>query len=187
MEGTGIRLSRFTAEGARMLDLTQGAGPAGGFSAYVVYPELIPRLLAEVPAAARAPLLLRVTAWDGAAVTGRFDPEAAAFHGCGGCFTDLAAGFGDEAEIESLRILAAVVEGARPLGLPVVCRVFLGPEVEGPDAAAYLEVPLTIAEEMGADCLVVPGVAPGVWEKARRPLVPCFFPAEAGMYERGPR
>jgi hypothetical protein len=185
MEGIRIRSGRFTEDGARMLDLSLGAEPIEGASSFVVYPHLIPRLVAKVPGAAQSVLLLRMTSWDGEMVGCLFEPEAAAFHGCGGCLVDLTSGYGDAVEIESLRILAASVQGAHPLGLPVVCRIILNAEMTEPEAASYLDVHLTIAEEMGADCLVFPCVEDEVLKGLRKPLIPYFLTVETGFYERG--
>lgn len=170
-----------------MLDLTLGAAPEQGFTAYVVYPQHLPRLLAEVPSAARRTLLLRATSWDGCVVQRLFDPASAAYHGCGGCLVDLASGYGDAVELRSLDLLAQTVREAHELGLPVACRVLVNAEAEAPDLAAFLDVPLAIAEEMGADCLVFPEIEAAVLRKLREPMVPYFLTAGAGLYERRPR
>jgi hypothetical protein len=184
MEGVQIRLSKFTGEGYRLADFTIRGELQDGAGAYVIYPDQFERVIGGLPKEGRPFLLVRLTRWDGETVMLLNEPSAVPFHGGDACLVDLAAGFTDESEIESLGILSEAVGEAHELGLPIVCRVLFNPEAYGDAIASNLNVPLTIAEEIGADCIIIPALPPRELSNLREPLVPYFLTIEEGLYER---
>ena len=186
MEGIRIRSSRFTGEGSRLVDLTLGVEHESGPSAHIAYPYQVDRLAEKHADAFGTSLLIRLSSWDGEKVSLLYDPRTVPFFGGDGCLVDLAAGYGDRQEIESLAILSGARREAHSLGLPVVCRVIFNPGPYLEDIANCLSVPLTIAEEMGADAIILPGVAEGELARLRRPMVPYFRTVTEGIYESRP-
>ncbi len=186
MEGIRIRSSRFTCEGSRLVDLTLGVEHESGPGAYIAYPYQVERLTAKPADAFGIFLLIRLSSWDGERVSLLYDPRTVPFFGGDGCLVDLVAGHGDRPEIESLAILSGARREAHSLGLPVVCRVIFNPGPYLEDIANCLNVHLTIAEEMGADAVILPRVAEGELARLRRPMVPYFRTVTEGIYESRP-
>lgn len=185
MEGKRIRLSRFTGEGSRLADLTLGIEYEPGARAFIVYPYQVGRLAGKRPDMRGITLLVRLDSWDGEKVLRLYDPGSVPFFGGDGCLVDVVAGYGDRPEIDSLEILGGARRGARALGLPLVCRVIFNPEPYRSDIANSLNVPLTIAEEMGADAIIIPAVAEAELSRLRRPMIPLFLTVGEGVYESG--
>lgn len=185
MEGRRIRLSRFTGEGSRLVDLALGIDYEPGAAAYIVYPHQVDGLAVPRNDMRGTTLLVRLDLWDGENVLRLYEPGSVPRFGGDGCLVDVVMGYGDRQEIDSLEFLSGARRGAHALGLPIVCRIVFNPEPYREDVTGSLNVPLTIAEEMGADAVIVPDLAEVELSGLRRPMVPFFMTVTEGIYEGG--
>ncbi len=187
MEGTRIRLSRFTEPGDWVADISSGRkvppGTLPEAHGYIVFPGQVPSIFMEVHQPGKLFLIARLTTWDGERLRRLGKPASVPFWGGEACLVDLVVGFGDGIEVDSLEALAQARGGASSLGLPVLARIILNPEPYLNNLAENLNVPLTIAEELGADAILLPPLERDVLEGMRKPQVPFLLAVEEGLYQ----
>ncbi len=187
MQGVSIRLSRFTGAGDRVVDISSGgetfSGTLPNAEAYIVFPGQELHSFTEITYPCRLFLIIRLTSWDGERLRRLGEPESVPFWGGEACLVDLVVGFGDTLEVNSLEALAWARGGARPLGLPVLARLIFNQEPYWGALADSLNVPLVIAEELGADSLLLPPLDREILEEMRKPKVPFFVTVEEGYYQ----
>jgi hypothetical protein len=184
MTGIQIRMSRFSGPGARLFDLTAGETFDFKPAALLIYPHQAAGAAAAASGRGGALLLFRLTEWNGERVRSLCEPAAVAPLGGDGCVVDLAAGYEDAAEIESLRLLALTVEQAHRRGLPVLARIRLNRAVCKEDPVPYLEIPLAAAEEMGVDGVILPRIGTGKYDRRYRAEKPLFLAGDDGVIVR---
>ena len=189
MTGIIIRLSRFSGPGARLFDLTSNLKFDFKPAALILYPHQVTKAVTDNAAGRdRSLLLFRLTEWFEHKVSLLFSPAAVAPLGGDGCIVDLAAGYEDEVEIESLRILSDIVNRVHQHGLPVVAWIRLNEALYlDKPAAPYLEIPLAAAEEMGVDAVIIPRSTVEKGTMQYRSALPMFLAEDNGMIVRDDR
>jgi glycerophosphoryl diester phosphodiesterase len=189
MTGIKIRLSRFSGLGTKLFDLTSGFKLDFKPAALLLYPHQVTTAVADIAAGRNRTLLLfRLTEWSEHQVRPLLAPAAVAPLGGDGSVVDLAAGYEDEVEIESLRILSDVTTQAHNQGLPVIAWIRLNESLYlDKPAAPYLEIPLAAAEEMGVDAVILPRSAVEKGTMQYRSAVARFIAEDHGMIVRDDR
>lgn len=184
MNGLIIRLSRFTGPGG--LIITGDLLDAGDFSsaAMLVYPDQIPVIWEKMPPYAAPLLLVCLTYWTGTNLIPLVGAREAAVLGGDGCVVDLISGYEDSLEIESMRVLAFVVEEAHCLGLPVIAQLRFNEAGREELLSDCLAVPLAAAEEIGADAVIIPEETGRQYSSAYSPALPLFLAGKDGLIRR---
>jgi hypothetical protein len=184
MNGIKIRMSRFTDREVLISSSGTAEETCLSSSAMLVFPNQVPGILGLVPDYSMPVLLVRLTDWSGDNLVTLCGARLALALGGDGCVVDLASGFEDGREIESMRILARTVEEAHCLGLPVLAQIRFNEAGHQDALTDCLEIPLAAAEEIGVDAIIMPVETTQYFSPSYCPSVPLFLAGNDGLIRR---